>query len=85
MARIGGDEFLAILRGGDAQAAEMIAERIRQQIELHNRVRRDARFRLSFSIGYAVGEKPADTIETLMKKADEQMYVEKSYRQGPVL
>ncbi len=77
VARIGGDEFLAILHGGDTQAAELIADRLRQQIELHNGIRRDARFELSFSIGYAVGEKPADTIETLMKKADELMYIDK--------
>ena len=81
VARIGGDEFLAVLHGGDTQAAEMITDRIRQQIEIYNSSKRDTHFKVSFSIGYAVGEKPDDTIETVMKKADELMYVDKRSKQ----
>ncbi len=77
VARIGGDEFVAILPETNAEDAEIIKNRIRQQIEIHNRSRQETHLMISFSIGYAAAEKPEDTIEAIMKKADERMYTDK--------
>ena len=77
VARIGGDEFVAILQDMDEEGAEIFKNRIKLQIESHNSSRQDEQLRISFSIGYAIGDKPEDTIETVMKIADEQMYNDK--------
>lgn len=77
VARIGGDEFVAILQGTNREGAEITEERIRRQIETHNSKSREADLIVSFSIGFAMGENPEDTIEAIMKKADERMYADK--------
>ena len=77
VARIGGDEFVAILQDMDGEGAELFKNRIMMQIESHNSSRQDDHLRISFSIGYAVGDKPEDTIERVMKVADEKMYKDK--------
>lgn len=77
VARIGGDEFVAILPETNSEDAEIIKNRIKQQIEIHNRSRQGTHLMISFSIGYAVAEKPEDTIEAIMNKADERMYTDK--------
>lgn len=82
VARIGGDEFVAILQDIDTDGAEIIESRIKQQIEIHNRIRREIHLKISFSIGYAVGKMPEDSIETAMKVADEQMYKDKMSKRG---
>lgn len=77
VARIGGDEFVAILQNINTEGAEATKNRIKQQIDVHNNSRQDTHLRISFSIGYAVSETPEDTIETMMKSADERMYIDK--------
>ncbi len=78
VARIGGDEFVAILPETNAEGAEIIKNRIRQQIEICNSKKQEAHLIISFSIGYAVGETPEDGIEKLMRNADELMYIDKT-------
>ena len=77
LARISGDEFVAILQGINIEDAEIIKSRIIQQIEIHNRIRQETHLKISFSIGYAVGETSEDNIVSVMKKADELMYIDK--------
>jgi len=77
VARIGGDEFVAILPETNAKEAEIIKNRIKQQIKIHNCSRQETHLMISFSIGYAVAEKSEDTIEAIMNKADERMYTDK--------
>jgi diguanylate cyclase (GGDEF)-like protein len=78
LARIGGDEFVAILYETNAEEAQIIKNRIKEQITIHNLSRQENNVEFSFSIGFAVGEAPKDNIERMMKKADEWMYVDKS-------
>lgn len=78
VARIGGDEFVAILEEIDTNDAEVIKTRIESQIESHNQRIQEKYLRVSFSIGYAVGDNPGDTLEVIMKKADEMMYLDKT-------
>jgi diguanylate cyclase (GGDEF)-like protein len=80
VARIGGDEFVAILQDIDTEGAEIIKNRIKQQIEIYNQSRQETHLQISFSIGYAAGETSEDTIEEMMKKADELMYIDKMSR-----
>lgn len=77
VARIGGDEFIAILPETNAEGAEIIRNRIRQQIEIYNSKKQVAHLTISFSIGYAVGETPEDGIEKVMRNADKMMYIDK--------
>jgi diguanylate cyclase (GGDEF)-like protein len=77
IARIGGDEFVAILFGTNLEAAKITKNRIKRQIEIHNLKCQEAHRVISFSIGYAVGEKSEGTIEAIKNKADENMYADK--------
>lgn len=77
VARIGGDEFLAILPDCDIEMAEMFRQRINETITIHNNNLLEKHLTLSISIGFAVSEDNIDTLENIMKKADELMYVDK--------
>lgn len=77
VARIGGDEFVAVLHGMNQECAEIIQNRIKRQIEIQNDKNPDKNLKISFSMGYAVGDTSEVTIESLMNKADERMYADK--------
>ena len=77
VARIGGDEFIAILQDTDQIGAGIIQDRIKQKIAMTNESIQEPTRKISFSIGYAVGVKPDDTLEALMKQADGRMYADK--------
>ena len=77
IARIGGDEFVAILHGTDEDGAVTIRERIRSHIAVYNEQRSDHPLPISFSMGYAIGKTPEDTVEAMMFLADERMYQDK--------
>ncbi|MBL8652448.1 MAG: diguanylate cyclase [Sphingopyxis sp.] len=74
--RFGGEEFVCILRRSSAQAAELVAERVRQAIEGGHGRADDAGPPATVSIGVAVfaGETSA---EALLQRADEALYVAK--------
>jgi diguanylate cyclase (GGDEF)-like protein len=77
VARIGGDEFIAILYDTNTDSVEIYSNRIRQQVEMYNCTRQDEHLEISFSVGVAVGENQSDTIEAMMNLADERMYADK--------
>lgn len=77
VARIGGDEFLAILSDCDIEMAEMIKCRIIEAIILNNNSIQQPHLSLSVSIGFVVTENNIDTLENIIKKADELMYADK--------
>lgn len=77
LARIGGDEFVAILPDCDLKMAEMFRTRIDEIIEKANNNQRSEHLKISVSIGFVGTENKTDTIEALMKKADELMYIDK--------
>lgn len=73
--RFGGEEFVCILQRSSAQAAELVAERIRQAIEGGGRST-DNVPPATVSLGVAVyaGE---EGVEELLQRADEALYVAK--------
>jgi diguanylate cyclase (GGDEF)-like protein len=83
IARMGGDEFVAMLVGLDgspgvaASRARVFAERLREVIGAPVAVLGEA-FRLSASIGIAMFPADGDDIETLVRHADSAMYQAKA-------
>lgn len=74
VARISGDEFAVLLTGFDSReeiyalVCEMYQKK--NEIELPN----GGKYAVKASIGIAYQESPSDTVEILMKRADEAMY-----------
>ncbi len=79
IARIGGDEFAVLLPGTGKEEAALTKQRIREQLEIHNRQHRN--LPLNFSVGIATGE-VAGPLTALMQKADELMYQEKVHKRN---
>lgn len=78
--RMGGEEFSIILSGSSHQEAEIIAERIRQNIEqLEVKGWTDQHGPITTSIGCATNEQRS-TIEDIVKMADSALY--KAKQQG---
>jgi len=77
VARIGGDEFVAILPECDMQMAEMFKNRINEMVIKNNKNKQAPHLEISVSVGFAISDDGEDTIETLIHKADELMYVDK--------
>jgi len=78
LARIGGDEFVAIVTGTNAVMAEAIETRIEHEIQKFNKNIQDNEHRVSVSFGFAVSETEEITIQDLMKLADQLMYENKA-------
>lgn len=76
VARVGGDEFVALMPGSDLETVRMACRRIVQNIEKHNQLL--PRQPVSLSAGGAVGN-VADCrdIRMLIEQADAKMYEEK--------
>ncbi len=77
VARIGGDEFAALLPKTDATTAMGMLDRIRNRLHLHNS--QQAGPALSLSLGIATAENSQSLVPAL-RKADESMYREKMLR-----
>jgi diguanylate cyclase (GGDEF)-like protein/PAS domain S-box-containing protein len=78
LARIGGDEFGALLPATDAAAVEQIVARIRKRLEEHNYGRPGLPLQLSIGAATAMTKNLAEVF-TL---ADQRMYAEKSSRRS---
>ena len=75
--RIGGDEFIAILKGSDYERRHELVEQACQQfIETENDNSKEPWERYSVAIGIAE-YKPGDNVESVFKRADEEMYQNK--------
>lgn len=74
VARIGGDEFSVLLPNTEASVVKKIVKRIRDSLALHNKDHFD--FLLSFSIGFATGDKGC-SLKQVQNEADRNMYGEK--------
>lgn len=77
VARIGGDEFVAVLYDSDEDGTKVIKQRIVDLIRINNENIKEKHLELSVSIGYARPEQGNSTIEDLMNKADALMYEDK--------
>lgn len=83
--RIGGDEFVAFAILGSQQSADTLSNRIRNKLEIMNR-NCDKPYYIEASIGFVdfVCEETLD-IQTLIKKADDALYENKSHKRRSVL
>lgn len=77
--RFGGDEFMAFLPDECAQAAGRIGEQIRRLVETHTYVKDGLALKPTICIGISA-LKDKDTMESLLKRADEALY--RSKREG---
>lgn len=81
-ARVGGDEFIALLTDSDQAQVDAILSRFNEAIEQHNRAERRG-----YDIKYSVGTltcTPGEvgTVEQLMEIADARMYLRKAERKN---
>lgn len=76
VARIGGDEFAAILPNCPQPVVENACQRIKNAVEEYNQ--KNPGLRLSISLGFAVSQ-DAVKIPDLLKEADNKMYREKLF------
>ncbi|OGW70247.1 MAG: hypothetical protein A2036_00460 [Omnitrophica bacterium GWA2_50_21] len=77
LGRIGGDEFTAMAVDLSPENESLIMARMLDKLEEHNK-KTNAPYTLSFSVGSASFLPNApDSLENLLKKADNQMYIKK--------
>lgn len=77
VARIGGEEFLLVLVGADAETASNVAERLGEQTRQMCVVPGEEDFRLTVSIGIATF-KEGERVEDVIQRADQALYRAKS-------
>lgn len=77
VARIGGDEFIIILEGADQQLTEQICSRIQKSFRTYSSRQDKRTFYLSISLGSATKTRHDQTMDLLMKEADEKQYQKK--------
>lgn len=71
-ARLGGEEFAVILPDTRVDEARRVAERLREQVATHVFEDRDARLRVTISIGLVAAR--GLNLGTLLQRADEALY-----------
>ncbi len=78
--RMGGEEFVVVMPDTDAAVAEKVAERIRMQIAeaAFPTGQGDQTIEVTVSVGVAGLTPGVDTMETLMKRADQALYEAKN-------
>ncbi len=77
-ARLGGEEFLVICPGTAVQGAFHLAERIRAAIEANQAREQGFDGRVTASLGVSTRSPDTDSISTLLKAADEAVYLAKN-------
>lgn len=75
--RMGGDEFIAIVAGGETARIAAITGRIKKEIEEANAKPHQALYEISISMGHATADTGQSTLEELINEADRMMYAEK--------
>ncbi len=77
LARVGGDEFSAILMNTDRSTGEKIVRRIRENVNKYNQANPERP--LGISLGVATAEDRSIALKDLFKRADDLMYRDKLY------
>jgi diguanylate cyclase (GGDEF)-like protein len=83
IARYGGEEMIMLLMGNDIKGAQIIGEKIRKAMEDH--VVRDEKnsYKVTSSFGIAT-YRPNDTVDSIIKRADEALYQAKEQGRNKV-
>ena len=84
-ARIGGEEFAAVLVQTDAKAARLTAERLRQAIERLKVETGRAVITFTVSVGLALHPSGDATVESVLKQADQCLYTAKQTGRNKVV
>lgn len=89
LARWGGEEFAALLPNANLEAAHVVAERLRANVErvempVSSLTSEDRVVRMTASVGLATYE-PGESIQQLMNRADHNLYLAKSSGRNRVL
>lgn len=77
VARVGGDEFATILPNSPRSKVENICQRIKHAVTVYNK--KNAPLPLSIATGFAIRNKPNQSMAELYREADNNMYKEKLY------
>lgn len=77
IARYGGDEFLVMLQAGGIAEVEILVQRLKDAVALHN-AQSMTPYDIKLSIGYACYDKEADgSMAAFLKRLDRLMYLDK--------
>jgi diguanylate cyclase (GGDEF)-like protein len=78
LARIGGEEFAALLPGYDSHSARLVAETVAERFAAMSHSADGERFHATVSIGLAVRGPDASSLSDLLSAADQALYRAKS-------
>jgi diguanylate cyclase (GGDEF)-like protein len=73
VSRYGGEEMIVLLRGSSLKDGLSVAEKIRKTVEDHRIKNETQIYNITISMGVAIF-KAGDTVEMIIKKADEALY-----------
>ncbi len=82
IARLGGDEFVALMTVDSAQTGELVCDRIKARVALHNE-EVDRGYQLSLSVGATRSKAEGTMLADLLAQADTALYERKRERRTP--
>ena len=82
IARLGGDEFVALMTVDSDQTAELVCERIKARVEIHN-LETPRGYPLSLSVGATRTKSEGTMLADLLAQADTALYEQKRGRGRP--
>ena len=87
VAQLGGEEFVAVMPETNLAGAVVVAERLRQAVSAEPFTIQPTGLRLpvTISIGVAASNGPGETVENLLKRADDALYEAKRNGRNRVL
>jgi diguanylate cyclase (GGDEF)-like protein len=83
--RIGGEEFMALLPETDIDAAVMVAERIRENVETTGILTQEQQIFITVSIGVATHKLGDETVNVIIQRADKALYQAKNFGRNQVV
>lgn len=75
--RYGGDEFVAVIRNADELVAERFLTRLNEKIVAYNILHMNDIEKISFAVGYCIGNLKTTDVVSLLDEADRRMYLKK--------
>ncbi|HEX6628678.1 MAG TPA: diguanylate cyclase [Gemmatimonadaceae bacterium] len=84
IARLGGDEFVALLTVDSDQTSEIVCDRIKSRVDLHN-AETDRDYQLSLSVGAKRSKAEGTMLADLLAQADTALYEQKRGRGRAVM